>query len=179
MDTYQKRPEFVEAIQYIPENDQYVQVFFRDLAERLGDLLAGDQLLGDAKVISCLGHPDLIVSSRDWVVFTEKGRDAVVMTDNFFRDTYMPPKDSNIPKREVCLSFSEALDLLKQGMYLSREGWEDSYIACYKTFNGSGKKRTFSHTSFGKITKDKGANLGWQPDVYDLMADDWYVYDEL
>lgn len=80
-------------------------------------------------------------------------------------------------KENSCmLNFSDALDLMKQGVKILRNGWEKEDMFCYYVPEGKydGTKESYGpmlalHTKFG-------FTIPWHPEQEDLQATDWCIY---
>lgn len=84
-------------------------------------------------------------------------------------------------------SFGTAIELLKTGMKVSREGWngKNQYIQLatnisYKTMDG--EIVNCEHNNIGNkaiaFVGTSGVQMGWLASQADMLAEDWIVYKE-
>lgn len=92
------------------------------------------------------------------------------------------------------LNFSEALDLLKQGVHIARKGWNGKgmfvvYQPAYpqgipcnaQTAKVWGLKEgdLFKCEPYLQIRMTNGSHAMWVPSINDILAEDWYVEVEM
>lgn len=84
-------------------------------------------------------------------------------------------------------SFGTAIELLKTGMKVSREGWngKNQYIQLatnisYKTMDG--EIVNCEHNNIGNkaiaFVGTSGVQMGWLASQADMLAEDWIIYKE-
>lgn len=84
-------------------------------------------------------------------------------------------------------SFGKAIELLKTGVKVSREGWngKNQYIQLatnisYKTMDG--EIVNCEHNNIGNkaiaFVGTSGVQMGWLASQADMLAEDWIVYKE-
>ena len=84
-------------------------------------------------------------------------------------------------------SFGTAIELLKTGMKVSREGWngKNQYIQLatnisYKTMDG--EIVNCEHNNIGNkaiaFVGTSGVQMGWLASQADMLAEDWVLYEE-
>jgi hypothetical protein len=80
------------------------------------------------------------------------------------------------------MNFGKALELLKQGKHLAREGWngKKQYIELATNIsyvNASGEVINVEHKAMGNkaiaFVGTSGVQLGWLASQADMLAEDW------
>lgn len=84
-------------------------------------------------------------------------------------------------------SFGEAIELVKSGVRMSREGWNGKrqYIEIAKNIsyvNPKGEIINVNHDAIGNQTiafiGTSGVQLGWLASQADMLAEDWIEFEE-
>ena len=103
-------------------------------------------------------------------------------------------KKQSASSKNKSLNFSEALDLLKRGLPLSRSSWgEEAWVMIPNAQDGlpyaftTGLNAAIARMNSGYAELDcffvlkKGESqfdIGWMPVISDLLASDWFLYNK-
>jgi hypothetical protein len=87
----------------------------------------------------------------------------------------------------MSMNFGQALEALKQGHLVAREGWngKEQYIelaTCLSYKNTKGEIVNANHDAIGNnalaFVGTSGVQIGWLASQADMLAEDWRVRDE-
>ena len=85
------------------------------------------------------------------------------------------------------MNFGKALEFLKQGGKVSREGWngKNQYIELATSIsytNAKKEKINVEHKAIGNnaiaFVGTSGVQIGWLASQADMLAEDWKIYEE-
>lgn len=81
------------------------------------------------------------------------------------------------------LSFSRALEKVKDGSWVSREVWEDPHQYIFLVAPSSDEEAPIEELNaalpFLTMHTTGGMFIPWTPDHLDLLTDDWYLVKEV
>ena len=155
----------------------------REFAEALGI---------DVKIINAIennrleGIPDNVMNTLGNVLNLDK--DTIKLWNDMVKDlgSVMSGTDVKLSAYKVeMLSFSQALEAMKQGECVSRIGWNGKGMYIYITSAKILKKQVFSgegpdplvNSTFIAMKTVTGHVMPWLANHSDLLSEDWYVVD--
>ncbi len=100
--------------------------------------------------------------------------------DEYFLDKFLKENNMELPAIIVGASFSTALEAVKQGKSVQREGWNGKGLRVKMQVPDDTSKMTlpYLYLSYPKDHEtDYGLRCPWVPTQTDMFADDWIVID--
>ncbi len=77
---------------------------------------------------------------------------------------------------DCMLNFSDALDLMKKGVKMLRNGWEKENMFCYYVPEGRYDDLGWKYGPMLALHTKFGFTIPWRPEQDDVLAKDWCIY---